>query len=120
MNSRVDINLAIICHATNCLPFSVRCAVILRLAENDEQDLQLNFDSNDSCRQQSISGSRSSSVAECVDGTPLHLDSDEPDPMYFPTPGSTYLHGSNSSITFSSMSNANNITSLGKPNQPDI
>ena len=95
------------------------CRVILSLVENDEEDLQLNFDSNDCCLQQSISGSRRSSIAECVDDTALHLDSNEPDPMGFPTPGSSYLHVSSSSITVSSMSNANNITSLGKPNHPD-
>ncbi|KAI6658176.1 hypothetical protein LOD99_15446 [Oopsacas minuta] len=61
----------------SCVP----CVVILSLAENDEQDLQFNFHSNDSCRQQSISGSRSSSIAVCVDETPQHLDSDDPDPL---------------------------------------
>ncbi|KAI6661467.1 Zinc finger MYM-type protein 1-like [Oopsacas minuta] len=100
----------------SCVP----CAVILSLAENDEQDLQLNFNSNDSCCQQSISGSRNSSIAVCVDDTPQHLDSDDPDPLDLPTPGSCYLHGSSSSISVSSMSIANNITSLGKPNQLDI
>ena len=94
-------------------------ATIHSLAETDK-NFQLDFGSSDYCGQQSMSTSRGSSTSECVDDIPLLLDNNEPDSLNFPTSGSRKLPCSSSSITVSSMSNASNVTSLDKPNQPEI